>query len=395
MNLTMSHFYRDTWVEVSLTNIFENVRNMREYLDPSISIIAVVKANAYGHGDLGVAKVAIKAGATFLAVAFLDEALALRKGGINEPILVLGLIRPEDATLAAEYNISVTVFQQDWLEKARGLQTEKPLKIHVKYDTGMNRLGTKTLDDLHGIIQAIQESQLFSLEGLYTHFATADEVDTRYFDMQYSNFYEAVKSIQFLSINIPLIHCGNSAAGLRFPSKLFNAVRMGIAMYGLSPSLEIKSLLPFELKEAFSLHSRLSHVKKIKAGESVSYGATYTSSQEEWIATVPVGYADGWFRRLKNREVLVDGQRTPIIGRICMDQFMIRLPKEMEVGTKVTLIGKQDDERISIDEIAKEIETINYEIPCMISYRVPRIHLLDEETENVINPIIQNKVIEQ
>ncbi|WP_456279522.1 alanine racemase [Bacillus sp. AK128] len=390
----MSPYYRDTWVEVSLSNIYENVRNMREYLNPSTRIIAVVKANAYGHGDLEVAKMAIKAGASMLAVAFLDEALALRKGGICEPILVLGVIRPEDAELAANKQISVTVFQQEWLEKAKGFLGQIPLKVHLKYDTGMNRLGAKTLDELQELVETIQKSESLSLEGLYTHFASADEVETTYFDAQHTRFHEAVDYLQSLSIQIPIIHCGNSAAGLRFPSIMFNAVRMGISMYGLSPSMEMKGLLPFQLKEAFSLHSRISHIKKIKAGESVSYGSTYTANQDEWIGTVPVGYADGWLRCLKNRVVLVEGRRTPIIGRICMDQFMIRLQKEVDVGTKVTLIGTQDNDFISIDEIAKEINTINYEIPCMISYRVPRILMDHEEIIGVKNPILQNVVTE-
>ncbi|NEY73888.1 alanine racemase [Bacillus mesophilus] len=386
----MSHFYRDTWVEVSLNNIYENVSKMREYLDDSTRIIAVVKANAYGHGDLGVARVAIEAGASLLAVAFLDEALSLRRGGITEPILVLGVTRPEDAVICAEQNLSVTVFHEEWLKQVKDLQIEKPLKIHVKYDTGMNRLGTTSLDELHCIIKIIEKHPSFSLEGLFTHFATADELETDYFDQQFLRFQEAVNSVVQKTANIPIIHCGNSATGLRFPEKLFNAVRMGISMYGLSPSMEMQHLLPFELKQAFSLHSKISHVKKIKAGESVSYGATYTSEQEEWIATVPVGYADGWLRRLSNQEVLVNGKRTQIVGRICMDQFMIRLPEKMDIGTRVTLIGEQGMERISIDEVAEEMDTINYEIPCMISYRVPRIHMKNGKIEHVINPIIQN-----
>ncbi|WP_246945315.1 alanine racemase [Bacillus pinisoli] len=389
MILALSPFYRDTWVEVSLTNVYENICNMREYLGSSTRIIAVVKANAYGHGDLEVAKTAIKAGASVLAVAILDEALALRKGGIAEPILVLGVTRPEDAVIAAEHNISLTVFQEDWLQKTKGLQTELPLNIHVKYDTGMNRLGAKTLDELRRIALAVQENPLFSLEGLYTHFATADEIDTIYFDKQYSKFVEAVDMISSLSIEVPIIHCGNSATGLRFPTKLFNAVRMGISMYGLSPSIEMKNILPFELKEAFSLHSRLTHVKEIKAGESISYGATYTAERNEWIGTVPMGYADGWFRRLSNREVLINGERTPILGRICMDQFMIRLPREVEIGTRVTLIGSQLNHTISIDEIASELHTINYEIPCMIGNRVPRVYIENNCIVEVNNPILQ------
>ncbi|MFZ3590198.1 alanine racemase [Bacillus sp. DJP31] len=387
----MSPFYRDTWVEVQLDGIYHNVKSIKEYLDPSIRIIAVVKANAYGHGDVQVAKTAIEAGASYLAVAFLDEALALRKSGIKEPILVLGVIRPEDATLAAEHNISVTVFQLDWLQLAvNHLAPRNSLNLHIKFDSGMGRLGLKTTEELNEMMTFVKSNPTMVLEGLYTHFATADEIDTDYFDFQYAKFEVAVDFVRTVSVNAPMIHCGNSAASLQFPTKMFHAVRLGIAMYGLSPSEEMKGLLPFPLQESFSLHSCISHVKKVSAGEKVSYGATYTVDQEEWVGTVPIGYADGWVRSLKNREVLVNGLRMPIIGRVCMDQIMIRLPNHVEVGTKVTLIGEQGQEFISIDEIAQEINTINYEIPCMISYRVPRVFIKNNEVIDVVNPLLHD-----
>jgi alanine racemase len=381
----MTPFYRDTWVEVQLNSIFNNVKAMRKFLDPEIQIIAVVKANAYGHGDVQVARTALEAGATLLAVAFLDEAISLRKSGINEPILVLGAVRPEDAEVAAGYGLSVTVFYKEWLHEALKI-VKTPLSIHIKYDTGMNRLGIKTLEELDEMLEFVKDLSMIQVDGLYTHYSSADELDTSYTDYQYENFLKAVNHCQSY-LPIPLIHCGNSATGLRFPTKLFNAVRMGIAMYGLSPSEEIKNLLPFSLQEAFTLHSKLSHVKKINAGEKVSYGATYTAEKDEWIGTIPIGYADGWIRSLRNRVVLVDGERAPIVGRVCMDQLMVRLPRQLEIGTKVTLIGSQEGEYISIDEVAKEIGTINYEIPCMISYRVPRVFLKSSDVVEVENPL--------
>ncbi|MFD1737677.1 alanine racemase [Bacillus salitolerans] len=385
----MAPFYRDTWVEVQLDHIYENVKSMREYLPVETHIMAVVKANAYGHGAFQVAKTALQAGASFLAVAFLDEALSLRKKGINVRILVLGAIRHEDAILAAEHDITVTVYQKEWLLRAlKNHSFRKKLRIHLKVDTGMGRLGIKEFTELNEIIELIQHEENIDIDGVYTHFATADEVNTDYFDRQYGTFLEALAILNAHQVDIPHIHCGNSAAGLRFPTKVFNVVRMGIAMYGLSPSEEINGLLPFTLKEAFSLHSRLIHVKKLQPGDKVSYGATYTAEEEEWIGTIPVGYADGWIRRLKNREVIVEGQRVPIIGRICMDQFMVKLPGPMELGSKVTLIGSQGNEVIPIDEIARELETINYEIPCMISFRVPRIYIQSDqivEVENHLN----------
>jgi len=184
------------------------------------------------------------------------------------------------------------------------------------------------------------------------------------------------------------LHSGNSAATLRFPETHLNAVRTGISMYGLTPSSEISSMLPFPLKPAFSLHTKLVHVKKVQKGEKISYGATYETKEDEWIGTLPIGYADGWIRKLQGQEVLVNGKRAPIVGRICMDQCMIKLPSYMPVGTKVTLIGEQGNDCISVDEIANKLETINYEITCMIAGRIPRVYKKNGEVIRVMNPII-------
>jgi alanine racemase len=388
--LKIAPFYRDTWVEVRLDHIYDNVKAMRHYLQSDKEIMAVVKANAYGHGDVQVAQAAIKAGASYLAVAFLDEAISLREKGISHPILVMGAVRATDVVIAAEKKITLTVFQKEWLnEVLTKHDLSQKLTLHVKIDTGMNRLGLKDLGELKEIIQIIQQyGKNFELEGLYTHFATADELDTSYFYFQYERLEKALNYLEELNVHVPIIHCGNSATGLRFPDKVFNMVRMGIAMYGLSPSNEIKDQLPFPLREAFSLHSKIVHVKKIQPGEKISYGATYSSDREEWIGTIPVGYADGWIRKLNTRSVIVDGERVPIVGRVCMDQFMVRLPNRVDIGTKVTLIGEQASQLISVDEIASELGTINYEIPCMISYRVPRIY---KELDSIVE--VQNYLL--
>ncbi|RLQ93174.1 alanine racemase [Falsibacillus albus] len=386
---THTQFFRDTWVEVNLDDVMENVKSVRRLLPENISIFAVVKANAYGHGDAQVAEAAMDAGAHGLAVAFLDEALSLRKNGIESPILVLGASRPQDVRMAVDHNISLTVFQESWIEEAgRFLKGHDILKVHIKCDTGMGRIGVSTLPELKEVEQSLVKRPNFEIEGVFTHFATADELDESYYHRQLKIFEEMVGS---LSSKPKYIHSANSAASLRQPQKGFNAVRLGIAMYGLSPSEEMKGLLPFPLKEAFSLHSRLVHVKKINPGDSVSYGATYTAEKEEWIGTIPIGYADGWIRKLQSQEVLVEGKRAPIVGRICMDQCMVRLPHEVKAGTKVTLIGKQGEERIGIDELAKKLDTINYEIPCMISNRVPRIFVLNNKPIEVSNRVLSSK----
>ncbi|WP_240371897.1 alanine racemase [Anoxybacteroides rupiense] len=379
-------FHRDTWAEVDLDAIFHNVTSLRAFLGEQTEIMAVVKANAYGHGDVQVARTALEAGASYLAVAFLDEALALRKKGVGAPILVLGAVRPEDINLAAREQITLTVFQKEWLEKAKNLFTDKqPVSFHLKMDTGMGRIGVKEEEETKQIVAMIEEHPFFLLEGVYTHFATADELDTQYFSFQYEKFLRMLEWLPYLPKRV---HCGNSATSLRFPDKVFNMVRFGIAMYGLSPSIDMKPLLPFSLKEAFSLHSRIVHVKCLRPGEKVSYGATYTAEEEEWIGTVPIGYADGWIRKLQNFHVLVNGRKVPIVGRICMDQMMIRLPEQVPVGTKVTLIGKQEAAQVTIDDVAKYVGTISYEIPCTISYRVPRIFLKKKSIMEVRNVVL-------
>lgn len=383
-----THFYRDTWVEVDLDCIFENVKNMKGFLPEQVDVMAVVKANAYGHGDVEVAKTALEAGATYLAVAFIDEAISLRHGGIDAPILVLGASRPTDVAIAAEHNISLTIYSEEWLDEVlENYQGSTPLTLHLKLDTGMGRLGVKEKGELQTILKKVEQNPQLQLDGVFTHFATADEIDTTYFEQQYQNFLEMLEWIP----NKPkLIHCGNSATGYRFPDKVFNVVRLGIGMYGMTPSPEIKDQLPYELEQAFSFHSKLVHVKRISKGEKVSYGATFTADEDMWVGTVPVGYADGWIRKLQNTNVLVDGELCQIIGRVCMDQFMVRLPNKLPVGTKVTLIGEQNNKFISVDDVASALETINYEVTCTISFRVPRIFLRNKRIIEVRNPLLRH-----
>lgn len=383
--LKMQNYFRDTWAEVNLDNIEANVQALKKHLPGSTEIIAVVKANAYGHGDLEVAQTALSAGATWLAVAFLDEALKLRRQGIDAPILVLGAVRPRDISTAGAYNISVAAYSYEWLVEAEKYASSKTARIHLKLDTGMGRIGIRDRHELEKTLSFIQNHQSFHLEGVFTHFATADELDTTYFDLQYRRLLDLLEMIETKGI---IVHCANSATSLRFPEKVFNAVRFGISMYGLSPSNAMKNMLPFPLQEAFSLHSSIIHIKKVNKGEKISYGATYEAKEDEWIGTVPIGYADGWIRKLTGTEVLVDGERVPIVGRICMDQLMIRLPEKKPIGTKVTLIGRQGQEMISVDEVADRLETINYEIPCMINWRVPRIYIKGGNRIDVKNPLL-------
>lgn len=380
-------FYRDTWVEVNLDAITHNVRSMKHHIGENVDIIAVVKANGYGHGAVQVAKTALEAGASMLAVAFLDEAIALRNSGIHAPILILGATRAADVELAIKNNLTVTVFSLDWLIEAKKHIQTGVINLHVKLDTGMSRLGVRESEDLTTVFKFVEDSSHFTITGIYTHFATADEKDLDYFHSQYEKFQKLLDRISHQDL---LVHCGNSATGLRFPGKLYNAVRLGISMYGLSPSIEMKDELPYLLEEAFSLQTKLVHVKKIPKGTKVSYGATYEAIEDEWIGTIPIGYADGWLRSLKNSDVLVDDKRAPLIGRICMDQCMVKLPYELPVGTNVTLIGRQNKERISVDEVAERLGTINYEVTCMITSRVPRMFFRNKSIMEGSNPLLTN-----
>ncbi|WP_170006300.1 alanine racemase [Bacillus fonticola] len=363
--------YRPTWAEVDLDAIKRNVEQMKVHANGA-HIMAVVKANGYGHGDRQVALAALQGGATSIAVACLDEAIPLRSC-VKAPILVLGAVDPKFATVAAENDIAVTALDVSWVESVATSSWPKgtpPLRVHLKVDTGMGRLGMKGRGEVLRAIELVQLCAHLEWEGIYTHFATADEEDTDLWIRQQQAFDEILKKIPFAP---PLVHTSNSAAGLRMPRRN-EAIRFGISMYGLNPSAYVGEHLPFPLHPAMSLHTELAQVKQLQKGDSVSYGATYTADDSQWIGVLPIGYADGWIRALQGFDVLIAGMRVPIVGRICMDQCMIKLPREFPVGERVTLFGKQGQEEILLNEVANYIGTISYEIPCLLSQRVPRIY---------------------
>ncbi|MBM7571081.1 alanine racemase [Aquibacillus albus] len=367
-------FFRDSWIEIELEHIAYNVRQLKTRLSKNTKIYAVVKANGYGHGDKEVAKKAMEAGASGLAVAILDEAIKLRHAGITVPILVMGWIRPEDAGIAASYDVTVTFFQKEWLKEVKEVLGTNHLKLHMKWDTGMGRVGLRTEQELFEILDELDDER-FELDGIFTHFATADEKDESYFQKQLKHFNRLMQAFESRWGKSDVkVHTGNSAASMRFPEHMRHYVRFGISMYGLYPSPHVKKEKPIDLKPALSLYSRLTHVKRLPPGESISYGATYTTEEEEWIGTIPLGYADGIQRKLQGSNVMIEGKLMPIVGRICMDQLMVRLDSPYPVGTKVTLIGKQNNTEVSMDDWAEKLDTINYEISCMLSYRIPRLY---------------------
>lgn len=366
--------YRPTKAIIDLQAIRDNVYNLRSYLQEGVQIIAVVKANAYGHGDVAVARAALQAGASILAVATPDEAMRMRQHFPDVDILVLGATPISFVQYASDHNIIVTVFSPEWVKQAslvKGLS--KPLLLHIKVDSGMGRIGVTSKEQVLELYEEIQATTNFVVDGIFTHFATADEEDVVYFNNQVVLFKELVNALP----NKPrLVHAANTATALVKEASLqFDAVRYGISLYGLAPSSYVANLLPFPIRQAFSLQTELVLVKELKAGQSVGYGATYTAEADCYIGTLPIGYADGVIRRLGGQTVLVNGERCPIVGRICMDQCMILLPRAYNIGEIVTLLGAQGNDFISIDEWATKCDTINYEVPCIITSRVPRIYM--------------------
>lgn len=376
-----NEFHRDTWIKVDLDAIQYNISQLSNQLNQDTVIMAVVKANAYGHGYLEVAEAALESGAEWLAVAFLDEALFLRKHGFTAPILVLGATRPDDAGLAAAHGIRLTVFSADWIRSAREF-LDHTLSIHLKIDTGMGRLGFTDLQEAKEAEAIASDDSYLNIEGVFTHFATADEPDRAYADQQHERFLEFLNGFKKKP---EMVHASNSAGAFLRDNSAFNAVRFGISMYGLVPSGDIRSEMPVPLKPALSLYTKMVQVKKLKQGEKVSYGATYTAEQDEWIATLPIGYADGWIRQMQGFEVLAGEHRAEIIGRVCMDQCMIRLPFEMKEGTVVTLVGDVPGDRILLDDIAAHNGTIHYESACLLTARVPRMYRKNGLIDKVFN----------
>jgi len=374
----MKELLGPTWVEINLDAIAKNVRNIKKLIGEKKELMAVVKGNAYGHDVLEVSSVVLDNGANRLAVARLEEGILLREAGITVPILVLGLTLKEQAELLVLYDITPAVSEYEMLEKLSksAIKMNKIAKIHLKVDTGMGRIGIFPQEVL-GFIKKVKSLKNVEIEGIFTHFSVADEKDKTYTENQFEKFNKVLVDIKRKGINIPIKHVGNSATLLDLTHMWLDMLRPGISIYGLYPSLEVKKTI--DLIPAQEFKTRIIFLKKLPAGESISYGRTYITKRTTLVATLPVGYADGYNRLLSNQgEVLVRGNRVPIIGRICMDQCMIDVTKlpQVEVGDEVVLWGKQGDEVISVEEIAQKIGTINYEIVHMPDKkRVPKLFI--------------------
>ncbi|MCH1641966.1 alanine racemase [Paenibacillus timonensis] len=372
--------YRETWAEVSLDAIAHNAGLFRKQAAQGCRVMAVVKANGYGHGAVQAAQAAIRAGAEYLGVALVDEALQLRAAGISQPILVLGYTPPRGVEAAVRHGITLTVYTEDVLREAIACakKQRREARIHLKFDTGMTRIGLPSAEAVIGMAeQAAAAAPFVALEGLFTHFADADGPDPAFTLEQFARFSACIDALEAHGLHIPIKHCCNSAAAMRFPRMHLDMIRVGIALYGLYPSARLR-LPEYPLRQAMQLKTKIASLQRIEPGRTVSYGRTYRAATERIAATIPVGYADGLSRALSNcGYALVRRQRVPIIGRICMDQAMLDVTEAegIRAGDEVVIFGGNGVEAsISIDEVAAWMGTINYEVVCLIGSRVPRVY---------------------
>ena len=377
---------RPTWAEIDLDNIGHNVDKFHRLLGPSVQIMAVVKADGYGHGAVEVARAALQAGASCLGVALVEEGLELRRAGIKAPILLLGYTDPAAVPLLLKYDLTAAISSMETarLFSVRCMAEGGLLPVHLKIDTGMGRIGV-TPGVAAGFIAAVSRLPGLKLEGIFTHLSSADEGSDEadsFTAGQLQLFDGVITAAREKGISFSLCHAANSAAAIRFPHSRYNLVRMGISLYGCYPAPWMQKGAAVALRPAMSLRSKIVFLKEVPAQTYLSYGRTCCTSAKSTIATLPIGYADGYHRRLSNcGEVLVRGRRVPVVGRICMDQIMIDVSRIEGVaeGDEVVLYGSQGSGCIAVEEVAQLLGTINYELLCNVGKRVPRFYLKQGE----------------
>lgn len=389
INININNNYERVVAEINLDNIAHNIINIKKFLSQETKLMAIVKADGYGHGAIEVAKTCLYNGANFLGVAIIDEALELRNNNIHEPILILGYTKDSRLSLVVEYNITQTIFSYEMAKKLskEAVILNKKVNVHIKIDTGMGRLGFYPNEDTVKEIIKISKLKFIKITGIFTHFANADNIDKSFTIEQikrFNNLLELLKNNKFDFNNID-IHASNSGGILDF-NKLsnrfnfnFNMVRAGIIIYGLYPSEYVEKSI--SLKPAMSLKTHISFIKEVEANTSISYGSTYITNKKSKIASIPVGYADGYARCLSNKaRVIINGYYCNVIGRICMDQFMVDVThiEDVKIEDNVILMGSNNfnnNFNISVEELANLQGTINYEIVCNIGKRVPRVFI--------------------
>ena len=383
--------YQRVIAEIDLDAVAYNMKNIRALTPPNVKIMGIVKADAYGHGAVEVSKVLLYHGADCLGVAMLDEGIQLRKNNIFVPILSLGYTPSLKLEDAVKYDITQTVFSYDMAAELSqaAVRLGKKAKVHIKIDTGMGRIGfSHTLQDIEEILK-IGQLKNIECEGIYTHFSTADEEDKSFTNLQRARFCQVLSALEQRGMTVPVVHAANSGAIMDFDNLFFNMVRAGIIQYGLYPSSQVDKA-KLDLKPAMSLKTHISFVKDVEAGEPIGYGRKFITNKKSRIATIPVGYADGFLRAMsKGGRVLVNGAYAPVVGNICMDQFMVDITgiDAVKIGDEVVLLGRQGTKEITADEIAEVMDTINYEVVCLIGKRVPREYIKNNAVLRTINYI--------
>jgi alanine racemase len=404
----MNNEYHRVYARIDLDAIKFNMTSIRNHVNDNddnnkydviknqvnqkVKVMAVIKADGYGHGAIPIGRELEKLGVDYIAIAIYQEGVQLRKEGIKTPILVLGNTPNEAYDKLIEYDLTQTIYS---IHMGKELETfakayNKIVKIHLKIDTGMGRIGLKAIHQpVEKVINSIKElysSKYLLLEGIYTHFSKADEEDKSYTNMQIEVFDNIINALSEEDMLPEFVHASNSAGLIGVRKARYNMVRAGISLYGLFPSRQVEHVL--KLKPAMSIISRVVFIKEVEKGEAISYGGTYITDKPSRIATIPIGYADGYSRALSNKgKVVIHGKYAPIIGRICMDQFMVDVTHIENVveNDEVYLIGGIEDATVSVEEIADLMQTINYEVVCLIGKRVPRVYVKENEVVEAID----------
>ncbi len=393
----MSTYLRRTWAEVDIHAIKHNFDVIRRSVADNAQIMCVIKADAYGHGAVFLGRLYEKMGASRLAVSNIEEAMQLRDNGIQLPVLILGFTPANLAKVLADHHISQAVFSEEYAKELSDFAVRENVNvnIHIKLDTGMSRIGfmyqniERDSDSVEQIKRVCQLPNLIS-EGIFTHFAVSDEGEEgREATLhQLACFTDAVEKLKADGITFPIVHCSNSGAIIDYQQAHYNCVRAGIILYGLSPSPKLDGKL--DLQPAMQIKSVIAQIKTVEPGTPLSYGGTFVTEKPTKVATVPIGYADGYTRSLGNRAFMtVNGKKAPVIGRVCMDQLMLDISgiDDVKVGDEVTVIGDGKENTFSFDDMAKMVGTINYELICLVGKRVPRVYIHHGKNVGIMDSI--------
>ncbi|MBQ3928872.1 MAG: alanine racemase [Clostridia bacterium] len=397
----MKRYLRRTWAEVDIHALKHNFDVIRQAADPKAQIMCVIKADAYGHGAVFLGKLYEKMGAQRLAVSNIEEAMQLRDNGIRLPVLILGFTPANLAKVLADNNISQAVFSEEYAKELSdyAVKDNVNVKIHIKLDTGMSRIGFMYQNIERDAVSVDQIERVCRMphlihEGVFTHFAVSDEGDEGRAATihQYECFDDAVQKLKARNITFALVHCSNSGAIIDYKQVHCNCVRAGIILYGLSPSSKLEGRL--DLRPAMQIKSVIAQIKTVEPNTPLSYGGTFITKKATKVATVPIGYADGYTRSLGNRAFMtVNGQKAPVIGRVCMDQLMLDISgvDDVKVGDEITVIGDGSDNTFSFDDMAEMTGTINYELVCLVGKRVPRVYIHHGKNVGIMDSIRPNK----